>query len=307
MPHTKIVFLVLPQMHLLDLAGPDQVFHEALEYGADLSIEYCSLGENIHSSSEFPLGKLKNFRGVTLQAGDYLFIPGAAVGFLVSKSMASERELVKWVKNAHAQGANVCSICTGAFFLGLTGLLNGRKCTTHWKRTKELKMRFPSIILIEDILFTEDERIFTSAGVTAGIDLALFILGKLTSDNLSYKVARELVVYLRRKGAESQQSIFMKYRSHIHSGVHQVQDFVHENIRKKISLTQLADKACMSTRNLTRTFKKETGITVNEYTVLIRKEMLREFIKNPDMSRKQMAKECGLSSERHVIRLMKST
>jgi transcriptional regulator GlxA family with amidase domain len=307
MTHTKIVFLVLPRMHLLDLAGPDQVFHEALEYGADLSIEYCSLGENVHTSSEFPLGRLKNFRDVNLQAGDYLIIPGATVDFLISKQMAAEKELLKWVSTSHARGVNVCSICTGAFFLALTGLLNGRKCTTHWKRTAELKRRFPAVNLIEDILFTEDDRVYTSAGVTAGIDLALFILSKLTDDNLSYKVARELVVYVRRSGADSQQSIFMKYRNHIHSGIHKVQDYVHGNIRKKVSLDQLADKACMSPRNLTRTFKKETGITVNEYTNLIRKEMLREFAKNPDMSRKQMAKECGLSSERHVIRLMKST
>jgi transcriptional regulator GlxA family with amidase domain len=293
-------------MHMLDLAGPDQVFHEAQEYGADLSIEYCSVDQNVQTSSEFPLGKLKRFSEVTLQAGDYLIIPGASVDFLVSKQMASEKELIKWVNSTYLQGVNICSICTGAFFLALTGILNGRKCTTHWKRTTELKRRFPSIILTEDVLFTEDERIYTSAGVTAGIDLALVILGKLTDDNLSYKVARELVVYLRRTGSESQQSIFMKYRNHIHSGIHKVQDYVQENMRKKVSLNQLADKACMSPRNLTRTFKRETGITVNEYTNLIRKEMLREFSKNPDMSRKQMAKECGLSSERHVIRLLKS-
>jgi transcriptional regulator GlxA family with amidase domain len=306
MAHTKIVFLVLPKMHLLDLAGPDQVFHEALEYGADLSIEYCSLGENVHTSSQFPLGRLKNFRDVTLQAGDHLIIPGASVDFLISKQMTAEKELMRWVNAAHARGANISSICTGAFFLALTGLLNGRKCTTHWKRTVELKKRFPKVNLMEDILFTEDDRIYTSAGVTAGIDLALFILSKLTDDHLSFKVARELVVYVRRAGADSQQSVFMKYRNHIHSGIHKAQDFVQENIRKKVTLDQLADKACMSARNLTRTFKRETGITVNEYTNLIRKEMLRAFAKNPDMSRKQMAKECGLSSERHVIRLMKA-
>jgi transcriptional regulator GlxA family with amidase domain len=306
MPHTKIVFLVLPQMHLLDLAGPDQVFHEAIELGAALSIEYCSVGESTETSSEFPLGKLNHFLEVTLQAGDYLVVPGASVDFLVSKRMAAEKELIKWVGEAHARGVNVCSICTGAFFLALTGLLNGRKCTTHWKRTAELKKRFPSVVLMEDILFVEDEGVFTSAGVTAGIDLALYILEKLTNDSLSYKVARELVVYVRRTGSEPQHSMFMKYRNHIHSGIHKAQDFVHENIQRKVSLNQLAEKACMSPRNLTRTFKKETGITVNEYTNLVRKEMLREFAKNPDMSRKQMAKECGLSSERHIIRLLKS-
>lgn len=306
MPHTKIVFLVLPHMHLLDLAGPDQVFHEAIEMGANLSIEYCSLGENTETSSEFPLGRLKHFRSIALQAGDYLIVPGASVEFLISKRMASEKELIKWVGSLCMRGVNICSICTGAFFLALAGLLDGRKCTTHWKRTDELKRRFPSVNLVEDILFTEDDRVFTSAGVTAGVDLALFILARLTDENLSYKVARELVIYVRRTGSEPQHSIFLRYRNHIHSGIHKVQDYVFENIQKKVSLVQLADKACMSPRNLTRTFKKETGITVNEYTTLIRKEMLREFVKNPDMSRKQMAKCCGLKSERQVIRLLNS-
>jgi transcriptional regulator GlxA family with amidase domain len=307
MVRTKIVFLVLPRVHLLDLAGPVQVFLEAKDFEAKISIEYCSLDEDVTSSSEFPLGKLKHFSQVTVQSGDYLFVPGAEVDFLISKKMASQRELIRWVQNAYSNGANVCSVCTGAFFLALTGLLNGRKCTTHWKRTAELKRRFQSVNLIEDTLFTEDDRVYTSAGVTAGVDLALFILSRLTDENVSYKVARELVVYARRRGSESQQSVFMKYRNHIHSGIHRAQDYVQENISKKISLLQLADKACMSPRNLTRTFKKETGITVNEYTTLIRKEMLREFVKNPDMSRRQMAKECGLKSERQVIRLLKTT
>jgi transcriptional regulator GlxA family with amidase domain len=144
----------------------------------------------VHTSSEFPLGRLKNFREVSLQAGDYLVIPGSSVDFLISKQMAAEKELIRWVNSAHVKGVNICSICTGAFFLALTGLLNGRKCTTHWKRTAELKRRFPAVNLMEDILFTEDDRIYTSAGVTAGIDLALFILSKFTDDNLSYKVER---------------------------------------------------------------------------------------------------------------------
>ncbi len=306
MIRTKIVFLVLPRVHLLDLSGAIQVFLEAKDLGAPIELEYCSIGDEIISSADLPMGKLKHFRQMELGPDDFLFVPGSEVDFLVSKKMTSQRELILWVQHIHEIGAYVCSICSGAFFLALTGILNGRKCTTHWKRTAELQRRFPSIHVLEDILFTEDQKIFTSAGVTAGVDLALHILTKLTNEKLSYQVARELVVYLRRSGAGSQQSIFMQYRNHIHSGIHKAQDYVHENIRRRVTLEQLADKACMSPRNLTRIFKRETGITVNEYTNLIRKEMLREFMKNPEMNRKQMAKECGLSSERHVIRLLNS-
>jgi transcriptional regulator GlxA family with amidase domain len=306
MAKTKIVFLVLPHVHLLDLAGPMQVFHEAIFFGADITMEYCSLGETtLPTSSDFPLGKLMSFRKTTLAAGDYLFVPGADMKFLLSKKLGAEKELIRWVKNAYEQGAYVGSICTGAFFLAQTGLLDGRRCTTHWKFTSKLKARYPLINMMEDVLFTEDDRVFTSAGVTAGVDLALHIVSRLQDDSLSFKVARELVVYVRRNGSESQQSVFMQYRNHIHSGIHRVQDYVQDHLHQMTSLPVLSEVACMSTRTLTRTFKRETGVTVNEYLNLVRRARLKELMKNPDHTRRQLARYCGLTSERQVIRLLK--
>ncbi len=304
---TKIVFLVLPRTHLLDLAGPIQVFQEAIEQGAQLEILYCSHESALTTSSDFPFGKLPHYTEIQFRTGDFLMVAGAEVSYIISKQLTANKELLKWVGVLHASGVRIASICTGAFFLGAAGLLNERKCTTHWKRTAELKKRFPRIQLVEDILFTECDGIYTSAGVTAGIDLALFILEQLTDDHLAYKVARELVVYVRRSGADSQESSFMKYRNHIHSGIHQVQDYLHDNLQTRVSLSQLADKACMSPRNLTRIFKRETGITVNEYTSILRREVLKKLSGNPDISRKQMARHCGLTSERQVIRLLKSS
>jgi transcriptional regulator GlxA family with amidase domain len=304
---TRIVFLILPKIHLLDFAGPLQVFHEAVDYGVNVSLEYCSIGQELLTATRFPLGRLRDFSEVPLNTGDYLIIPGADVDFLISKFMMQQEELNQWVRNGHDAGCHICSICSGAFFLAGTGLLDGKRCTTHWKRTDQLKRSFPKLKVEEDVLFTEDRGIYTSAGVTAGVDLALHLVSKLADEHVAHQVARELVVYLRRGADESQQSIFMKYRNHIHSGIHRVQDFVYENIQKKVSLVHLADKACMSPRNLTRIFKKETGVTLNQYTTSIRKEMLRQFVKNSDMSRKQMARMCGLKSERQVIRLLSQT
>lgn len=301
-----ICFLLLPRVHLLDLAGADQVFHEAIEYGADIRLEYCGISDEVETSAGLIFKALRRFSDIELVKDDYLFIPGAEVEFLLSKRMTGEKEIKKWVRNAYDTGANICSICTGAFFLAMTGLLDGRKCTTHWKRAAELQKKYRAIRVVENILFTEEDRIYTSAGVTAGIDMTLYILGKLKDDNFSYKVARELVVYVRRQGAELQQSVFMNYRNHIHSGVHRVQDYLQANCNKKLALPQLADIACMSLRNLTRVFKKETGISINEYITLIRKERLQALIKNPDISRKEMAGQCGLKSERQVIRLLKA-
>jgi transcriptional regulator GlxA family with amidase domain len=305
MKKTKIIFLVLPHVHLLDLAGPDQVFFEANGYDANLSIEHCSIADAVMTSSGTCISKLKSFKQINISKGDYVFIPGADVSYLNSKSIPFEKEVAKWLKEGYENGAYLCSVCSGAFFLARLGLLNGKKCTTHWKRTKELKAKYPEVQVLEDVLFTEDERMLTSAGVTAGIDLALYILSKLKDENTSFKVARELVVYMRRQGNDSQQSVFLNYRNHLNTGVHQVQDYVQENISKKISLSHLADVACTSPRNLTRIFKKETGITVNYYINLVRKELLNKLIETTDIPRKEMALLCGLKSERHIIRLLK--
>lgn len=303
---TNIIFLVLPEIHLLDLAGPDQVFHEAIEYGADIKLHYCSFEHNIATSTSIPFGKLKHFSTIKPGPGDYIFIPGANVSFLLSPEMKSQKTLFQWINSCYNSGVIICSVCTGAFFLAQTGLLNGRSCTTHWKRTRELQEKFPAVNVVENILFTEDERIFTSAGVTAGIDMALHILGILQGDNFSYKVARELLIYLRRQGSAAQESVFMKYRNHIHAGVHSVQDYIQENIAAKITISQLADVAFMSSRNLTRIFKKEIGIPVNEYINLVRKEKIAELLKNPDLTRAQIVKQCGLTSVRHLSRLIQS-
>jgi transcriptional regulator GlxA family with amidase domain len=144
----------------------------------------------------------------------------------------------------------------------------------------------------------------TSAGVASGIDLALHIVSKLTDDYFSFQVAREIVVYSRRQGNQAQQSVFLSYRNHIHSGVHKVQDWLQENLHKKSNLENLAEIACMSTRNLTRIFKQETNITVNDYITLLRKERIQKLLKNPDISKTEIAKQCGLQSERQVARLM---
>ena len=135
--------------------------------------------------------------------------------------------------------------------------------------------------------------------------MALHITEQLTNENTAFKIARELVIYRRRSGEDAQQSIFIKYRNHLHTGIHTVQDYMQEHLNQKITLELLADVVFMSPRTLTRVFKKETGISVNNYITLLRKELLNKLAADTDLTRKQMAAMCGLSSERQVIRLIK--
>lgn len=306
MKQTQIIFLVLPQVHLLDLAGADQVFLEAKDYGLDINVSYCSYGVPIQTSTGIGLENIQHFSEIKANEGDYVIIPGAALDFLNGPEMGRQQELFRWVADAYYNKANVCSICTGAFFLAMAGLLDGKRCTTHWKRTAELQQQYPKLQVVDNILFTEDQRILTSAGVTSGIDLALHIVAQIKDDLLSYKVARELVVYNRRSGNDAQQSVHLKYRNHIHVGVHKIQDRLQEKIDTKMLLDDLAEVACMSTRNMTRIFKKETGITINDYIQMLRKEKIRELLKNPDISRRDIAQQCGLKSERQISRILQN-
>lgn len=306
MVQTQIIFLVLPHVHLLDLAGPDQVMMEAIDYGANISITYCSTEPILKTSNQFPIGKLIHYKKTKPKPGDYILIPGSETNYILSAGFAKEREIFDWLKKSFDQNVNLCSICTGAYVLGIAGLLDHRKCTTHWKHTTRLKEKFPKANVLENILFAEQDGIYTSAGVTAGIDLAMHIIRKLTDENLTYKIARELVVYIRRQGNDSQHSVFLNYRNHMHSNIHKLQDWLQNNIHKKTTLEDLAEIANMSCRNLTRVFKKETGISINDFITLIRKDRIKELLKNPNITREQIAKQCGLKSERQVIRIIQN-
>lgn len=300
----KLVFLVLPNANMLDFAGAAQVFHEATEQGLKAVLHFCSFEKNIHTSYQLPFGKLAHFSKHEVQAGDYIFIVSAHIDYIISKKLNPGQELMDWLTDAHEKGVTVCSLCNGAFLLGKTGLLNGRNCTTHFKRTAQLQQRYPLAKVQENILFVEDRGIITSAGATSGIDVALYILNKLSNDHFTYKVSRELVIYTRRSGSQAQESIFFNHRNHMHSGIHRVQDWLAQNLEHKLNMAELAEIAQMSERNFTRIFKKETGSTVNEYLTLLRKEKIEELMKNPDLSRDQIARQCGLKSVRHLSRLI---
>lgn len=301
---TQIIFLILPNANMLDLSGVAQVFHEATEQGFNASLKFCSFEENIKTSTSMPLGKISSFNKIKPSKGDYIFIGSADIDYILSKHLNPKKELLDWITSSYQKGVNICALCNGAFLLGKTGLLDNKKCTTHWKRTAQLQKAYPLAQVLDNILFIEDNRIITSAGATSGIDVALYVLSKLTNDYFTYKISRELVIYSRRSGSSTQQSIFINYRNHVHAGIHKVQDWLHNHIDEKHLMSELAEIAMMSERNFTRVFKKETQLTVNDYITLIRKEKIKELMKRSDLSREQIARQCGLQSIRHLSRLM---
>jgi transcriptional regulator GlxA family with amidase domain len=301
----KIVFIIPPSVELLDLAGPVQVFSEAKFYGLDIDIEFYSFQTNTASAVGLPFGKVENYKKAKIQEGDFVFIPGINFESL-KRQLSTEKVFFKWLANCSNRKINICSVCNAAFVLGEAGLLDDKECTTHWRRIDLLQTLFPKAKILTDVLFVKSNNIYTSAGISAGIDLALSILEELTDPLFVNKVARGLVVYHRRSSKHTQQSIYLDYRNHINPKIHQVQDFLIENIATNISIEKLAKLVSMSPRNLSRVFKEITEITIVEYLTKLRLEKAKTLKNNPDFTIEYIASECGFKSARQLQRILKS-
>jgi transcriptional regulator GlxA family with amidase domain len=300
---SQLIFVVPPWVHVLDLTGPVQVFYEAAEYGAAYRLTYCSFQSPVTSSAGLNFGSVVSFSDVVTQPGDCIFLPGMDMDYIRSSEFKQETAFFDWLRQQHKKGVYLCSVCTGAFMLAQAGLLDGRKCTTHWKRVEELQTAYPHLVAQHDRLFVKDNGIYTSAGVTAGIDLALAILEEQQGPLFATKIARELVVYFRRGEGHSQKSVYLDYRNHMNVAIHQMQDWLIANLDAKATLDDLAEIANMSTRNLTRTFRKETGTTINAYTTLLRLELARTLLHSPDMTMEAIAARCGFQDARQLRRI----
>ena len=301
----KIVFIIPPTVELLDLAGPVQVFTEAKFYGFEVGIEFYQYRESPVSTSGLGFGKIESFKNAKLKEGDFVLVPGMDADYVRSISFKAEREFFNWLKECSENGITVCSICNGAFALGHAGLLKNTECTTHWRRVNELQTQFPEAKVVADILYVKSNDVYTSAGISAGIDLALAILEEFKGALFTHKVARGLVVYHRRSGRHKQQSIYLDYRNHINPQIHEVQDYLIDNLSKDNRIESLAALAGMSPRNLSRVFKEKTGTTVLEYLTMLRKEYANTMINNPEYTIEYIASKCGFKTARQLQRILK--
>lgn len=302
----KVAFIIPPTVELLDLSGPVQVFVEAKFYGFEIDIEFYQYQDNPMSTAGLGFENIKHFTEAKLKEGDFVFVPGMDNDYVNSIPFKAEREFFKWLKDCSDNKVTICSICTGAFALGQAGLLKNTECTTHWRRVKALQEQFPTAKVVADILFVKSNNVYTSAGISAGIDLALAILEDLKGPLFTHKVARGLVVYHRRSGTHKQQSIYLDYRNHINPQVHEVQDYLIDNLSKENSIESLASLVGMSPRNLSRVFKEKTGSTVLEYLTLLRKEYANTMLNNPEYTIEYIASKCGFKTARQLQRILKN-
>lgn len=301
---TKILFFIPPGVHMLDLSGPGQAFLAAAQMSGQYEIGYCSFSPEIDDSSGLHLARLQHYSQCSLKKGDYLFIPGFSRKLLSGKSHQRQwKGFYAWLNQQAEKEIRVCSVCIGAFLLARARLLDGRKCTTHWNLVEELKEAHPRANVQDDCLFVRDGNLYTSAGISSGIDLALFILEEEQGALFAHKVARELVVYSRRSGHHSQESIYLNYRNHLHPGIHQLQDWLIDHLHTRTTIGKMADLVNMSSRNLTRTFKLQTGISIHQYITLLRLEKAKTLRHAPGITVGAIAGECGFGNERQLQRI----
>jgi transcriptional regulator GlxA family with amidase domain len=196
----------------------------------------------------------------------------------------------------------IISICSGALLAGRAGLLDGYSCTTHFRCCAELASVAPRARVLEDRLYVQDGSRLTSAGITAGIDLALHLIAQLTSQAHALAVARYLVVYMRRGGSDPQLSPWLEGRNHVHPVVHRVQDAIAADPRRAWSNTSLAKLAGTSPRHLSRLFRDHTGLNLPDYKNRLRVALAHELIEQTQLDIEHVAERAGFASSRQLRR-----
>jgi len=248
---------------------------------------------------------LAHFDQFELTSNDFIFIPGIEYQLLLDPIfLKKSTPFFEWLSIQNLNEVNICSVCTGAFLLAEAGILAHKKCTTHWKYLSIFEKRYPLVDVQSKRLFVFEENLYTSAGVTSGIDLSLFILENLFGTKFATNIAKEVVIYFRRGEEDPQLSIYLEYRNHMEDRIHNTQDFLIQNVHKAFTIIELSEEIHMSSRNLTRLFKKTTGITIGAYLEKLRIERAVHLLsENHKMD--FIAGQCGLKSTNQLRALLK--
>ncbi len=310
----RIVFLTLPAVREIDLVGAVDVFTSANRAAGGkplydlkvVSAEKVRADKKIAGMCGLSLfcdADYRSFRGEI----DTLLVPG---GIGVEEKTPSA-EAVRWVRKAAARSRRVGSICTGAFLLAHTGLLDGRRVATHWAFAAELARRYPKVSVDPEPIWVQDENFYTSAGVTAGIDLSLALLEEDHGAALALAVARELVVFLRRPGHQGQFSVSLGAQSSERKPLHELRVWMAEHLAADLSVPALAQRVAMSPRNFQRVFTGEAAKSPARYVEELRIETARRLLERTTHSMDEIADRCGFGGAdvmaRAFSRVLQST
>jgi len=236
---------------------------------------------------------------VTEKRLDPLAIPHTALvvgGRAIEDCVANNAGIVEWVRHAGTRGSRIAGLCVGTFLVAEAGLLNGKRATTHWSLTELLKNRHPEVSVCAGYLFVRDGSVWTSAGVTAGIDLALAIVEMDFGNDVAAGVEKDLVIHARRTGSQSQLRLHSASRTMRHPDIRAVQHWILDNIDKTLTAADMAQHAATSLRSFNRRFKEETGTTPTAFLSNARVEAARRLLEESDLPAKTIASRTGFKT-----------
>jgi transcriptional regulator GlxA family with amidase domain len=295
-----IVIVPMPGILLLDVAGPADVFtmadkalHEADPYAAN-SYELM-LASPVRSK------KIKTRSGVELDCASTVWqiernIDTLIIAGFSRLEMKTGHPFFDWLRNIYPSVRRIASVCIGTYALAEAGLLNGRHATTHWEFSHEFQQRYPEVMVDSDPFYTRDGNVYTSGGVASGIDLSLALVEEDHGHDVALLVARKLVLQLKRPGYQSQYGMFLQVYSFQQSLAGKLHPWLTKHLHNDLSVDQLAARCNMSTRNFTRVFFRETGMTPAKFVERLRVEVARKYLEDSDLTLDQVAGKCGLGS-----------
>jgi transcriptional regulator GlxA family with amidase domain len=298
-----ILFVAFPDMGLLDLTGPQTVF-----WAASKAMEKRGLPGYSRYTASLNGGLVNTAEGLALQtlrladftdaAIDTIVVPGSPY---IEQALERSTELVEWLRQASRTARRTVSVCSGAFLLAETGLLENKRAATHWGMGDLLKKRFPSVKIDGDAIFVREDTIWTSAGVSTGIDLALALVEADCGHKVAMDVARELVVFLKRPGGQSQFSELLQAQTQDSAAFDELNLWILDNLgNNNLSVELLAQKARMSPRNFARVYKQKTGRTPAKALEVFRVEAAKRLLEDSNRNIDEIARLCGFGDEERM-------
>lgn len=302
-----IVFLVPPNSTLLTTVGPLEVFAKAIDQfdivknGADFQYQThvvsMEQGKQISTLTGLPILSEGSYTEI-----DYPIDTLMVTGLARYLDTTQKDKMIEWLREQSTNIRRICSVCSGAFILAEAGLLDGRKATAHWSRNEELAQTYPSVDVQIARIFIKDGNIYTAAGITSGMDLALALVEEDLGQSFALHIARWLVLYLKRPGNQSQFSTYLDCKNIANPAMRKVCEWILEHINEELTVETLAEYIAMSPRNFARVFARELRVTPAKFINKLRVEHASQHLIETQLSIDEIAYHCGLKTGENLRR-----
>jgi transcriptional regulator GlxA family with amidase domain len=298
----EVYFVVLPRLVLLDLAGPAEAFRMAdRKVPGSYRLHFIAAAHSMQAAIGLELSSLEPLPPELTE--DSMVVLTGVTGGTVNLNEPATQRVIAWLQSGVTAPGMLLCVCSGSVIAGKAGLLAGRECTSHHAHIEELRRVAPDARVLDNRIFVEDGAVLSSAGVTAGLDLALHVIGAQLGPRVAAEVARDLVVYLRRSGTDPALSPWVQHRNHLHPAVHRVQDAVTRRPAASWTSNELAAVACTSPRNLARLFAEHAHCSPLDYVQLIRFAFAKELVTQSKLDLERIAVRAGFTSAQQLRRV----